>query len=59
MDEHRCTSKIDNLINFMYKKIPFAQWGGVWGLFTLIAQAPTYFRIVHNWGIEMTGKLVV
>jgi MFS transporter, ACS family, solute carrier family 17 (sodium-dependent inorganic phosphate cotransporter), member 5 len=33
-----------------------AQWGGVWGLFTLIAQAPTYFRFVHGWGIEMTGK---
>ncbi|CAG9799840.1 unnamed protein product [Chironomus riparius] len=34
-----------------------AQWGGVWGLFTLIAQAPTYFRFVHGWGIEMTGVL--
>lgn len=34
-----------------------AQWGGVWGLFTLIAQAPSYFRLVHGWGIEMTGIL--
>lgn len=34
-----------------------AQWGGVWGLFTLIAQAPSYFRLVHGWGIEMTGVL--
>lgn len=34
-----------------------AQWGGVWGLFTLIAQAPSYFRLVHGWGIEMTGLL--
>lgn len=34
-----------------------AQWGGVWGLFTLITQAPTYFRLVHGWGIEMTGFL--
>jgi MFS transporter, ACS family, solute carrier family 17 (sodium-dependent inorganic phosphate cotransporter), member 5 len=33
------------------------QWGGVWGLFTLIAQAPSYFRFVHGWGIEMTGFL--
>jgi MFS transporter, ACS family, solute carrier family 17 (sodium-dependent inorganic phosphate cotransporter), member 5 len=34
-----------------------AQWGGVWGLFTLITQAPSYFRLVHGWGIEMTGFL--
>lgn len=34
-----------------------AQWGGVWGLFTLITQAPSYFRLVHGWGIEMTGIL--
>lgn len=34
-----------------------AQWGGVWGLFTLLAQAPSYFRLVHGWGIEMTGIL--
>jgi MFS transporter, ACS family, solute carrier family 17 (sodium-dependent inorganic phosphate cotransporter), member 5 len=34
-----------------------AQWGGVYGLFTLIAQAPSYFRFVHGWGIEMTGIL--
>lgn len=34
-----------------------AQWGGVWGLFTLIAQAPSYFSLVHGWGIEMTGIL--
>lgn len=34
-----------------------AQWGGIWGLFTLLAQAPTYFRFIHGWGIEMTGVL--
>jgi MFS transporter, ACS family, solute carrier family 17 (sodium-dependent inorganic phosphate cotransporter), member 5 len=34
-----------------------AQWGGVWGLFTIIAQAPSYFRFVHGWDIEMTGLL--
>lgn len=34
-----------------------AQWGGIWGLFTLLAQTPTYFRFIHGWGIEMTGIL--
>ncbi|XP_073844165.1 sialin-like [Musca autumnalis] len=32
-----------------------AQWGSVWGLFTLMTQAPTYFRFVHNWNIQATG----
>lgn len=34
-----------------------SQWGGIWGLFTLLTQAPTYFRFIHGWGIEMTGVL--
>jgi hypothetical protein len=34
-----------------------AQWGGIWGLFTIVVQAPTYFRFIHGWGIEMTGIL--
>lgn len=34
-----------------------AQWGGIWGLFTLMTQAPTYFRHIHNWNIGMTGML--
>lgn len=34
-----------------------AQWGGIWGLFTILTQAPTYFRFIHGWGIEMTGIL--
>lgn len=29
-----------------------AQWGGIWGLFTLMTQAPTYFRVIHNWNIR-------
>lgn len=33
------------------------QWGGIWGLFTLLTQGPTYFRFIHGWGIEMTGIL--
>jgi Major Facilitator Superfamily len=37
--------------------ISIAQWGGVWGLFTMITQAPTYFSLIHGWGIEMTGIL--
>ncbi|KAK3919329.1 Vesicular glutamate transporter 2.2 [Frankliniella fusca] len=34
-----------------------AQWGGVFGLFTLMTQAPTYFRYIHGWNIRMTGLL--
>ena len=34
-----------------------AQWGGVWGMFTLLTQVPTYFRFIHGLGIEMTGIL--
>lgn len=28
------------------------QWAGVWGLFTLMTQSPTYFKIIHNWDIR-------
>lgn len=34
-----------------------AQWGGIWGLFTILTQAPTYFKLIHGWGIQMTGLL--
>jgi MFS transporter, ACS family, solute carrier family 17 (sodium-dependent inorganic phosphate cotransporter), member 5 len=34
-----------------------AQVGGLWGLFTLLTQSPTYFRLVHGWSIEMVGIL--
>lgn len=34
-----------------------AQWGNIWGLFTLITQAPTYFKLIHGWDIQMTGFL--
>ncbi|XP_055594680.1 sialin [Uranotaenia lowii] len=34
-----------------------AQWAGIWGLFTLMTQAPTYFNYIHGWNIEMTGIL--
>ena len=34
-----------------------AQTGGIWGLSTVITQAPTYFRFIHGRGIEMTGIL--
>ncbi|XP_061393381.1 sialin-like, partial [Musca vetustissima] len=34
-----------------------AQWGSIWGLFTLMTQAPTYFRVLHNWNIQTTGIL--
>lgn len=32
-----------------------AQWGNIWGLFTLSTQAPTYFKLIHGWDIRMTG----
>lgn len=28
------------------------QWGGVWGLLTLMTQSPTYFKVIHNWDIR-------
>uniref|UniRef100_W8BYB1 Vesicular glutamate transporter 2 n=1 Tax=Ceratitis capitata TaxID=7213 RepID=W8BYB1_CERCA len=34
-----------------------AQWGGIWGLFTMMTQAPTYFRVIHHWNIRATGIL--
>nr|CAD7402565.1 unnamed protein product [Timema cristinae] len=34
-----------------------AQWGNIWGLFTLMTQAPTYFKNIHGWDIRMTGLL--
>lgn len=34
-----------------------AQWGGIWGLFTMMTQAPTYFKYIHGWNIKMTGIL--
>lgn len=34
-----------------------AQWGGIWGLFTLMTQAPSYFNYIHGWNIKMTGIL--
>ncbi|KAL1516863.1 hypothetical protein ABEB36_000702 [Hypothenemus hampei] len=34
-----------------------AQWGGLWGLFTLMTQAPTYFKFIHGWNIKATGVL--
>lgn len=37
--------------------ISVAQFGGVWGLFTLMTQAPTYFRTIHGWNVGMTGVL--
>lgn len=29
-----------------------AQWGGIWGLFTLMTHAPTYFKMIHGWNIK-------
>lgn len=37
--------------------ITISQFGGVWGLFTLMTQAPTYFRTIHGWNLGMTGVL--
>ncbi|XP_069705476.1 sialin-like [Periplaneta americana] len=34
-----------------------AQWGNIWGLFTLITQSPTYFKYIHGWDIRMAGLL--
>lgn len=34
-----------------------AQFGGIWGLFLTMTQAPTYFHAIHGWGIEKIGLL--
>lgn len=34
-----------------------AQFGAVWGLFTTMTQAPTYFHAIHGWNIEKIGLL--
>ncbi|KRT85633.1 membrane transporter, partial [Oryctes borbonicus] len=34
-----------------------AQWGGIWGFFTIMTHAPQYFKIVHGWDIKATGLL--
>lgn len=33
-----------------------AQWGGIWALFTLLTQAPTYFNNVHHWDAGMVRE---
>ncbi|XP_049798966.1 sialin-like [Schistocerca nitens] len=30
-------------------------WGCIWGMFTLLTQAPTYFRNVHGWSVQKVG----
>jgi hypothetical protein len=29
-----------------------AQWGGIWGFFTLMTHAPSYFKFIHGWSIQ-------
>ncbi|XP_047109159.1 sialin-like isoform X1 [Schistocerca piceifrons] len=31
------------------------QWGCIWGMFTILTQAPTYFRNVHGWSVQKVG----
>lgn len=33
------------------------QWGSIWGLYTLMTQGPTYFRIIHGWNVQMVGLM--
>lgn len=34
-------------------------WAGMWGLFTLMTQTPTYFNVIHNWDIRTVSKYFV
>lgn len=34
-----------------------AQFGGIWGLFTILTQTPSYFRFVHHWDSTKIGLL--
>jgi hypothetical protein len=36
-----------------------AQWGNIWGLFTLMTQAPTYFKHIHGWDIRMVSNVIL
>lgn len=29
-----------------------SNWGTVWGYFTLMVQAPAYFKFIHGWSVE-------
>uniref|UniRef100_A0A1I8NLW8 Major facilitator superfamily (MFS) profile domain-containing protein n=1 Tax=Stomoxys calcitrans TaxID=35570 RepID=A0A1I8NLW8_STOCA len=31
------------------------QWGGAWIIFTVMTQAPTYFKVIHDWDIRAAG----
>lgn len=33
------------------------QWGSVWGLYTMMTQMPTYFRVIHGWNVQWVGWL--
>lgn len=32
-----------------------AQFGGIWGLFTILTQGPSYFRFIHGWDSTKVG----
>lgn len=34
-----------------------AQFGGIFGLYTILTQAPTYFRVIHGWESTKIGIL--
>lgn len=34
-----------------------AQFGGIFGLYTLLTQAPTYFKVIHGWQSTKVGIL--
>jgi sugar phosphate permease len=33
------------------------QFGGIYGLFTLLTQTPVYFKSIHGWGIQEIGLI--
>lgn len=33
-----------------------AQWGGLWGFFTLMTHTPSYFKMVHGWNIRSVSN---
>ncbi|KAK4872559.1 hypothetical protein RN001_014588 [Aquatica leii] len=33
----------------------FTQFGGLWGLFTLLTHAPLYLKLIHGWNMTSTG----
>ncbi|KAL9702381.1 hypothetical protein quinque_005899 [Culex quinquefasciatus] len=56
-DRHEATPWKEMMLSKAMWMTVIAQWAGIWGLFTVMTQAPSYFNYIHGWDIKMTGLL--